>query len=665
MYKNLLFVALFLLIGVSGFTQGTVFWSENFDGVASGLPAGWSQLTSATDGGWKTGTTTALSSTDFPVPARAGNILGTNDDGCNCNKANEILYLPTMDFSTLTDPRLLFDIFFVRGTFQSKTESLRLLASIDNGSTWTEVVALTGQGAWRNSHHIPLTAYAGKPSVRLAFRYDDGTGWLFGAMLDNMRIVQADNIVRARVATVAAGKYIDAVPAISTVYDKVLPGAEVAVRGTFVNSGFPTVTSFDVVVTRNGSSQTLNYTNLNLLFNQSLTFYIPYPTVLGANMYDFSVEIKNVNGVGDNDPSDNVGTATYSVTSVLPQPNRKVVIEEGTGTWCTWCPRGAVMMDYIADKYPNLAIPIAVHNAIQSYPDPMQNFDYNAGMVGLIGGFPGGRVEREADIDPLLGNPNFEKALITHLTQPAKAIVSQNVDLDVAARKVDVTTSIQFVEAMSGDLRVAVAYIEDGVKGSTQYYNQINAYAGGGQGPMGNFHLLPSPVPASQMVYDHVAREIVGGFTGAPGSVPASNAAGSVMSYKSTYTVPATFDISKMHAISMLIDAATNRIINAEITTIPFVSTSTPTLALDAVQISIFPNPVQDEAMLTIKVEETADVQIRVVDALGRVMSDRNYASISGKQLLPFRADNLPNGMYTLVATANGQVASKSFVVQR
>ncbi|MEQ1744305.1 MAG: Omp28-related outer membrane protein [Saprospiraceae bacterium] len=665
MNKNLLFAALFLLIGASASAQGTVVWSENFDGVASGLPAGWSQLTSATDGGWKSGTTASHTSQYFAPPARAGNVLGTNDDKCNCVKANEILYLPTLDLSGQTQLRMLFDLFYFRGTYNGKTESLRFLASDNNGSTWTELVNFTGGGGWRGPVQVDISAYAGKPAVRFAFRYDDAGDWMWGAMLDNMRIVVPDNIVRASLGGVTAGKYIDAVPAISTVYDKVLPGGEVAVRGTVTNPGFPAITSFDVAVTRGGNTQTVSYTGMNLQLGQSTNFFVPYPTVAGANTFDFNVEIKNVNGVGDNDPADNVGTASYSINVVQPQPNRKVVVEEGTGTWCTWCPRGAVMMDYIAENYPNLAIPIAVHNAQASYPDPMQNSTYNAGMVGLIAGFPGGRVEREADIDPLLGNPNFEKALIEHLTQPAQAIVSQNVDLDVAARKVDVTTSIQFVGAMSGDLRIAVVYIEDDVKGSTQYYNQINAYSGGAQGPMGGFEAMPSPVLAAQMVYNHVGREIVGGFTGAAGSVPATNAAGSVMSYKSTYTVPPTYDINKMHAVSMLINATTNRIINAEITPIPFVSTSAPTLDVEAVQVSIFPNPVQDEAMLTIKVEETADVQLRVVDALGRVMSERNFANISGKQLLPFRADNLPNGMYTLVATANGQVASKAFVVQR
>ncbi|MBK9337052.1 MAG: choice-of-anchor J domain-containing protein [Lewinellaceae bacterium] len=662
MLKKLLFAAFLVAVGAAVHAQGTVIWSEDFESGTT-LPAGWTQTTAATDGGWKVATTAAHSSTDFPIPTRPGNVLGTNDDKCNCNKANEIVYLPKMDLSGHTDLRMLFDIFYVRGTYQAKTESLKLLASTDDGTTWTEVTALTGGGGWRSNFHVNIAAYAGLANVQFAFRYDDGTGWLFGAMLDNIRVVAPDNVVRARLTGVGTGRFIDAVPTIVTTYDKIMAGHEVALRGTVTNfEGFVPLTSFDILVTRGAETKTYSYTNQNLGFNQSVQFFIPYPAVLGANTFDFSVELANVNGVGDADPSDNTGTSTFSILGVEPQPGRKVVVEEGTGTWCTWCPRGAVMMDFIAENYPDLAIPIAVHN---STSDPMRNAIYDAGMLTLIGGFPGGLVEREADIDPLLGNPNFEKSLIEHLTQPAKILVSQNVEWDAATRKVDVTSSLQFLEEMNGDFRIAVAYTEEGVTGTTSGYNQVNAYSGGGQGPMGGFENLVSPVPAAQMVYSHVARQIVGGFTGAAGSVPVANPAGSVMSYQSSYNVPPTYNIDNMHVITMVIDNATGRIINAESTAIPFVSTSAPTLTFDAINVSLAPNPVQDAATLTIKVQETADVQIRVVDAFGRVVSEHNYDNISGKQFLPFRVGNLPNGMYTLVATAKGQVTSRSFVIQR
>ena len=64
--------------------------------------------------------------------------------------------------------------------------------------------------------------------------------------------------------------------------------------------------------------------------------------------------------------------------------------------------------------------------------------------------------------------------------------------------------------------------VEDGVRGTGSGYNQVNAYSGGANGPMGNYHNLPNPVPAAQMVYDHVARAILGNWVGTEASLPTS-----------------------------------------------------------------------------------------------------------------------------------------------
>ena len=67
MVKRLLSTAFFAAIAV--FAQSQTIWSEDFDGSNS-LPAGWTQTTAATDGGWKIGTATDLSS-QFSAPLTA------------------------------------------------------------------------------------------------------------------------------------------------------------------------------------------------------------------------------------------------------------------------------------------------------------------------------------------------------------------------------------------------------------------------------------------------------------------------------------------------------------------------------------------------------------------------------------------------------------------
>ena len=57
-----LLLASILLVGTTGFSQ-----VEDFEGTSgTALPAGWTQVTSATDGGFKTGTN--LASQYFAIP---------------------------------------------------------------------------------------------------------------------------------------------------------------------------------------------------------------------------------------------------------------------------------------------------------------------------------------------------------------------------------------------------------------------------------------------------------------------------------------------------------------------------------------------------------------------------------------------------------------------
>ncbi len=652
MVKKLLFAAFCAALAATVHAQGTVVWSENFDAAAS-LPAGWTQVSSATDGGWIVGTTASLGSSSFTAPVRTGYVIGTNDDKCNCNKANEMLVTPAIDLTAQSgNLTLLFDLFFYKGTYQSKTESLKVQASIDNGTTWTDLIVLPATSGWRAPYAINVSSYAGK-TVKFGFVYDDGGGWLYGAVMDNIRVVIPDNILKGRVANVSAGRYIDVVPTTVSGYTKLPVDGEVIVRGSLSNPGFPPINSYDVTVKRGSETLTKSFSSLDIQIGLSHSFSFNIPVIAGSN--NFSVEVSNINGIGDDDPSDNVGT--LAVDGIVPQPGRKVIIEEGTGTWCGWCPRGAVMLAFTTSSYPDNTIGIAVHN---SSSDPMRVLAYDQGMGTLISGYPSGLVDRETDIDPL----EFERDAIVHMAEAPKILVSQNVTWDDATRIVNVTSSLNFQQEMNGDYSIAVVYTEDGVKGTATGYAQANYYANNAAGPMGGYQSLPSTVPAAQMVYDHVARALIGGFTG-KAVVPTSNPAGSVMSYQSTYTVPAAYNINNMKVVTMVLDLTTGQIINAEETPIPFVSTGASDLKNDLISASLFPNPVQDEATLTLNLTEKSDVQVRIVDAFGRVVLERNYAEVNGKQYLPFRAGNLANGMYTLVATAKGQSVSKPFVITR
>jgi len=650
MFKKLL--AGFFLVSLASSISAQIIWEETFDG-GNTVPAGWTQSTSATDGGWKVGSNTALSSSAFPIPPSSGNVIGTNDDGCNCIKNADQLMTPEIDLTAYPDSSmyLMFDIFYLDATYQGVKEKLDLLASTDGGATWNQLTPLPGAGTWVKPRFFDISSFAGQ-SVRFAFLYNDGGGWLYGAVLDNIRVVLKDNILKANLSGVGVARFIDVIPA-SFTYNRFLAGGEMEVTGSVNNPGFVKINSFDVNVTTGLNTVTVSYTGLNVDLGESTQFSVPVTIGEGANSYE--VSITNINGGDDNDLSDNAGSA--SIIGIVPAPGRVVVVEEGTGTWCGWCPRGTVMMDFIAEEYPDNVAAIAVHNG-----DPMVVATYDAGLGGAISGYPSGLVDRQAaPVDPI----DFESAMLDRITVVSPVDISQEVEWDEVTRVATVHSKLNFTSVVNGAYRIAVVYTEDGVTGTTGAFGQTNFYSGGGNGPMGGWENFPSTLPAAQAVYNHVARAIVGGYNGALNSVPTANVAGSEHIYTSQWTVPPTMDIEKMHAITLLIRQTPKLIFNAAITGVPFTSVSSNEPVAEAVSVRMYPNPVVDEAVVKLQLAENSDVQIRVMNAMGVVVVDRNYTNLSGETAIPFRVGNLPTGAYILSVNAGGKIVAKNFVITR
>ena len=171
MKKNLLLAG---MIGLAfGAMSQTTVISEDFEGL-SALPTNWTQVTAATDGGWLAGTAGSLSSANWAVSAsNATGMLVTNDDGCNCDKANDFLMTPSFDLSTVASAHMSIDVFFNGGTYQGNSESASIEISTDGGTSWTLLETLAGAADW-SSYIYDLTSYVGNNNVMIGFRFNDG-----------------------------------------------------------------------------------------------------------------------------------------------------------------------------------------------------------------------------------------------------------------------------------------------------------------------------------------------------------------------------------------------------------------------------------------------------------------------------------------------------------
>lgn len=258
------------------------------------------------------------------------------------------------------------------------------------------------------------------------------------------------------------------------------------------------------------------------------------------------------------------GASRYSVDSDVTAYPRRVVCEEGTGTWCGWCVRGIVMLDSIKNTCSDWAIGIAVHSG-----DPMAG-DYMTAMYRYLGNssFPCGTVNRTAQADPAdfieTGRQVFDREQVL-VAMKAEA------SLDEATRTVKARTSLWFADDdPAADYRLAFAVIENDVHQPGNHgYDQRNMYSGGYSGPMGGYGDKPNPVPSEDMWYDDVARGYVDDIKGVAGSVPAVVEAGEQVTFANEFALPDdVLDDSNTALVVMLVDQTDERIVNAVLTPI-------------------------------------------------------------------------------------------------
>lgn len=268
-------------------------------------------------------------------------------------------------------------------------------------------------------------------------------------------------------------------------------------------------------------------------------------------------------------------TLMLMLTFSIGFAQKNVLVEELTGTWCQWCPRGIYYGDSLCQTH-DYVIFIAIHCS-----DPMANNTYYqaSGLVGAPSANIGRRfmdqetqtwfakVEQESQIAP-------------------KASMNVICDYNPATRQLTATVIATALENMSGDYRFAVILTEDGVTGPAPSYNQSNSYSGGGHGPMGGYESLPNPIPAERIAYDHVGRELLCDYGGQIGSFPTSLEAGSMASYDFTYTLNEDYDYNYVRAIVLLIapdgtveNAAKSAYLNGNETAAPLFTSAAKTEA--------------------------------------------------------------------------------------
>ena len=272
-------------------------------------------------------------------------------------------------------------------------------------------------------------------------------------------------------------------------------------------------------------------------------------------------------------------------------------------------------------------------------------------MAPYIGGYPSGMVDRGQEIDPGAFKNDFLQRIIIE----PNGVITNGAALNGDTLKVNL--NVNFQNSVSGNYKLACVLVEDSVTGTTPQYYQSNSYSGGSSlidVDGSDWANKPSSVPASQMVYRHVARGIAPNFNGSPLANTSYNS-GDTETLCFEFTLDPSWDLSKIHIVGMLIDNG-NMIDNASSSSIgdaenlgytPCATTSTGLELNGPDKINIYPNPATDNIYISNLFEKSI---IKIYDIQGKLVlenkiSNKEYVNIStlakGIYQVKFEGNNL------------------------
>lgn len=613
-----------------------VCFSDNFDwiiGNGGGIPRPWS------GGGFAGGQPYLLGLYEsFEIP---------NEDGhnkvaaiCDCSASantDATLKSPVIDLTGVAAPWLRFDSYFQRTTAPGQTIKAFVEVSTDSGITWSTVSTVSPSPDLYafDTRYLNLSAFANR-RIMFGFHYTDSNALLrrSGWAVDNVKVLSAAPNDLALIRVLPEEHLLSYM-----VENQYAP-----LNGVVQNTGQNPITSFTVQY-RDGSGapQTQTITGVNIA---------PFDTMSFAHNIPFRMPDQNVHNItmtvqapGDTSAANNSRSVILNGCAFMP--DKVTVVEQSTGTWNKYAPRGIVYFNRVeqSDRPANL---ITVHGA-----DPMDNTIYDS-FINLKGTNvfnyqPSVFIDRRTKINPEL--------LVRNFRHNSEYFGFADMDVHITAINhsgMTVRTQVHPAISMIGNYRLCLVLTEDRVQGSDPAWDQRNYYSGAPAGFMGGFESKPDPVPAIDMQYDHVARLVWPEPAGGDQSLPAEMYVGD--NIPCVYNVPLdpSWIRRNMQLTVLLIDMADSTVLNSKRISLSSVGIG-QVPAGDELQTILYPNPASDLAWLTIDLPQQEAVAVTVTDLSGkRIWEQAGQTMSSGVHTLSVPTGNMISGCYLVQVRAGG-----------
>ena len=350
-----------------------------------------------------------------------------------------------------------------------------------------------------------------------------------------------------------------------SISERAMAGETFNIVGQLTNFGTHPVVSFKTKAVVNGEEIVNEHKVDTTIHRGTIDFSIPTKAPAHAGCYYNDIKVVEVNGAADDYPADNaVTTQLLALSETYP---RKVVMEEFTGSWCGWCPRGMAAIELLERDFPNDFIAIAVHSGDTFEPETY------IPILNGVSGYPSANINRVVEADPYHGLVDDDYG-IKNLVEAVKALPTEaqiGVSSELSADKMEikVTSYSKFNLSLPNASAYVVSYVllEDSLAGqqSNYYSKELSSETGFTANNLPE-ELLTYFDQGSKFfaIYNDVARGIYDAW-GIQGSLSGTIQQGVPLQH--TYTIPVPSAVKKtdnLSVVALLMDAYTGEIIAAE-----------------------------------------------------------------------------------------------------
>ena len=319
------------------------------------------------------------------------------------------------------------------------------------------------------------------------------------------------------------------------------PGV-VNVEGRISPSGFLPVEGYKAELVYNGETYTIDHSDLVIAPGEVSTFAFDVDIDVKSESTEvYTLTISALNG-------EDTMVKEGSVTCF----ERMVLLEEGTGTWCAWCPGGQYGVELLHEKYAGQFVDVAVHindqMSVKEYVDGTRHF--------FAGGIPSCTMNRSRS---LIGHPYEDGDALMQQALQMGSVGKISCEASVGDdNKVTINAVAEFgVPITENAYTLSFIIVEDKMTG----YEQSNIY-GGSSMVMGGLENLPDPIPAGEYFFANVGRAIYPSYKGDSEAFPVGTPRHTPIAVTRTYDLPELQDIDNLKVVAIINDVASGEVVN-------------------------------------------------------------------------------------------------------